>query len=160
MGLTRIEHIAQSAQIRMQDHLQIMGYAGKFKMLEFAPSDISSDPLQMTSIVSSVPNMDPAKDMEIGGPLVSKRRVLLFDVLGVSERLGLNIASQIVECFESGEPLTVTDFSDGTNLVTLDVLQIVNVDMSRIYFTTPKPWQEHWHTVTVAIDDEYNRPVS
>lgn len=155
MALSRADAVMQSAQIRLRAYLDSIGYASLYEMREVYP-DKDTDPPQAT-IVASMPEQDAAEDREIGGPLVGKRRLLLFDVIGRSESVGQNVANHVMECFESQAPLVLYDFSSD-DPDPIDAIVIDNVIQNRLYFTNAAPWQEHWFTVTVAFDDEFNRP--
>jgi len=86
---------------------------------------------------------------------VWKERGFTFDVLGATEKLGMNISSHIEERFESGSRLPVKDFSTPTPTV-VERLWIEDVFTNRLNFSDPRPWQRFWYSVNVAVIDEFN----
>lgn len=153
--LHRVDIIVQSTQELIKAVLDADGLLGQYEMVDAYPAN-SADPLSKSMIVVSLSENDPARSLELGGPLVGVRRKMMIDVLAPSEAAAVNIVGYLTGVvFGMGTRVPFLDFGVRPPVV-VDSIAVDNVVSNRNFFSNPRPWQEHWHSVLVSLEDEFN----
>jgi len=154
--LSRVDNLTRSLQDWVVSKLDAIGFSGFYVFSDSYPSSIV-DPLATSVIVLSHDTSHPAENIELGGPLSKEPITFIVDVFGADMILGRNLASNIKQFMESGEPIPLNDYSSGV-AVEIDKISFIDSAVhNRMKFSDPKPWQQHWNVVAFTVPLEYNQ---
>jgi len=108
------------------------------------------DPVEKNTLAMSSGNSD-TEYVELGSLRFAKGTILFFDFYAENDPIGQQLIGDVEHFFMKNPSLDVYDYEDAKNV--LFQVQIEDTFVRRPTRVT-QPWQKHWITLSVEIEDE------
>ena len=109
-----------------------------------------ADPVQKNTLAMSTGNADTGY-VELGSLAFSKGIILFFDFYAENDPIGQQLIGDVEHFFMKNPSLDVYDYENAKAV--LFQANVVDVSVRRPTRVT-QPWQRHWLTLSVEIEDE------
>lgn len=108
------------------------------------------DPVQKNTLAMSTGNADTGY-VELGSLTFAKGIMLFFDFYAENDPIGQHMIGDIENFFMKNPSLDVYDYENAKAV--LFTIQVEDTEVRRPTRVT-QPWQKHWITLSVEIEDE------
>ena len=153
-GGLRDRFVIESVQEQVVAHLTTLGWFSMntahtpITVLYEFPSE--NDTVALNTLTFSTGGAD-SDYIEMGSLSFEKRVILFCDFYGENDAIARHLVGDIEHFLMKNPALNVYDYEDNKSVAFS--VQVAEIVISRPVRVT-QPWQKHWHTVSVGIEDE------